>query len=349
MHAATSNPTVVFRGPRQVAVEDRPVPEPAAGELLIRTHCSLVSTGTELSLLEGDTVCGETWREMRDYPFLPGYDNVGTVVAVGDAVDPAWIGKRVASWGTHGAYVTMDTAHCWPVLRDVSDEEATFLMLSHVALNGLRRSRLVFGEAAVVFGLGIIGQLTVQLCRLAGARPVIGVDTSKRRVDQLAEIPGVVGILAGQEDTAEAIATMTGGRMADVVFELTGNAEIIPEELKLLREQGRFVLVSSPRSATHLDLHDLCNRPSLTIIGAHNWSHPEHATADNPWTMARHSQLFFDLVADGDLDVGSLISHRVGIEDAPDLYSRLMSDRGRAMGVLFQFSGSAPEDDREDD
>jgi threonine dehydrogenase-like Zn-dependent dehydrogenase len=125
--------------------------------------------------------------------------------------------------------------------------------------------------------------------------------------------------------------------MADVVFEVTGNAEAIPEEARLLRRLGRLVIVSSPRGPSLFDFHDLCNSPSLTIIGAHNSSHPAYETLNNPWTNHRHAELFFDLVADGRLDVGRLISHRVPYTEAPGVYEQLLEDRSRMMGVLFEW------------
>jgi len=331
------NPTVVFTGSRKVEVEDRPIPKPGPNELLIRTHCTLISTGTELSALDGDSPSGETWKKFRQYPYFPGYDNVGTVVEVGEGLDREWIGKRVSSWATHGAYVTIGRDHCWAIARDVSDEDATFLALAHVALNGVRRSRLVFGEAAVVYGLGIIGQITAQLCCFAGARPVLGVDVSALRLGLLAAKDGIAGINATETDVREAVKAATRDRMADVVFEVTGNPEVIPEEIEVLRRQGRCVILSSPRDATRFDFHDLCNGPSITIIGAHNFSHPPCATGDNPWTWDRHAEMFFDLVADGELDIASLVTHREPFDNAPALYEMLLADRSQAMGVIMSW------------
>ncbi|MCK4283527.1 MAG: zinc-binding dehydrogenase [Candidatus Brocadiae bacterium] len=331
-----ANPTVVFTGSRKVEVEDRPMPEPGPGQLLIRTHCSLISTGTELSALDGEKSCGEVWRKIRKYPKTPGYDNVGTVVDVGEGVERDWVGKRVASCANHGAYVTISLGRCWAISRDIADEDAAFCTLAQIALNGVRRGGLTFGEAAVVYGLGIIGHITAQLCWFAGARPVMGVDLSERRVGLLPAKQGMAGVVAGASDVKEVVESATGGRMADVVFEVTGNPEVLPKELGVLRRQGRCVILASPLAATKsFDFHDLCNSPSFTIIGAHNGSHPACATGDNPWTMARHAEMFFDLVADDQLQVSHLVSHREPVENAPELYEMLIADRSQAMGVIL--------------
>jgi threonine dehydrogenase-like Zn-dependent dehydrogenase len=123
------------------------------------------------------------------------------------------------------------------------------------------------------------------------------------------------------------------------VGEVIGNAKLIPDEFKVLHDQGRFVMRSSPRDKTEFDFHDLCNRASHTIIGAHNFSHPKFATYENPWTMERHCEQFFDLVADGELDVKRMISHRVSYKDAPEIYCRLFKDRSQYMGIVNDCDG----------
>jgi threonine dehydrogenase-like Zn-dependent dehydrogenase len=122
--------------------------------------------------------------------------------------------------------------------------------------------------------------------------------------------------------------------MADLVFEVTGDPALVARQAGLLREQGRLVILSSPRGASTIDLHDDCMRPSLTIVGAHNFSHPPVATPADPWVAARHAELFFDLVRHGRLDVERLISDRVPARDAPAAYERLMRDRTGLMGVV---------------
>ena len=331
------NPTVVFTESRKVEVQDLPVPKPGPGQLLIRTHCSLVSIGTELSELDAEVPCGENWERIRRFPLYPGYDNVGTVIEAGEGVERKWVGRRVASYGTHGGYVLVSPEHTWHVNEDITDEQASFLALGFVALNALRRGRLVFGESAVVFGLGNIGQITVQLCRFAGAKPILGVDTSEARMNLLPKHTSIIGVVADKTNVKDAVTSATHGRMADVVFELTGNPDVIPKEFEVLRREGRCVIASSPLSSSQFDFHDLCNGPSITIIGAHNSSHPKCATGDNPWTWDRHAEMFFDLLADGEIDVDRLISHREPVEKAPELYEMLLEDRTQAMGVILQW------------
>jgi len=331
-------PTIVFPAPGNVTIEDRPRPVPRPGEVLIKTHRTLVSTGTELTVLSGDFPSDSEWADYGTFPFEPGYNNVGVVVEVGDDVAPEWVGRRVASYGTHAAYVAAATQSVHMVPDELTDDQATFFTIGEIVMNGIRRSKVTLGETAVVYGLGLLGQLTVQLSALCGARPVIGVDVAPLRLDALPAAANVVAVDGGLRDVAAEVNRLTRGRMADVVFEVTGDPEAIPQEFTVLRPQGRFVVLSSPRGPALLDLHDLCNAPSYTIIGAHNSSHPEVATPDNPWTKQRNVELFFDLVVAGDVDVDSLISHTAPLAQGPDLYRMLLESRGEALGVILAWT-----------
>ena len=334
----SANPTVVFVKAKQVVIEEREKPTPSAGELLVRTRRTLVSTGTELTVLSGEFPPGSAWARYATFPLTPGYSNVGEVVAVGPDVDPNWIDKRVASWTPHALYVTVNAAAAQVIHQDVSDEEAAFFAIAEIVMNGVRRANVRFGESVMVYGLGLLGQLAVRLCGMCGARPVFAVDVAASRLAWLPSGGGVVALHARQDDIVSAVKEGTRGRMADVVFELTGIPELIPDQFQALRPLGRFVVLSSPRGETRFDFHDLCNSPSYTIIGAHQTSHPSHETLDNPWTHFRHAELYFDLVADGALDMNELVSHREPYTEAPRVYQMLLQDRAQAMGVIFDWS-----------
>lgn len=335
------NPTVVFTAPRQVVVEDRPLPVPAAGEVLIQTHRTLISTGTELTILNGQFPPKSRWADYGRFPFVPGYDHIGTVVEVGPEVDRGWLGRKVASYASHAAYVLGRPSSLRQIHREIPDEQAAFFTLAEIAMNGVRRGQVTWGETVAVYGLGLLGQLVARLCRLAGAGLVIGVDLAPSRLALLPSLPRVMALNPAEGDLVSKAQALTRGRLADVVFELTGNPEAIPREFALLRRQGRMVLLSSPRGPTPLfDFHDLCNSPSYTIIGAHNSSHPAHETLQQPWTQQRHAELFFDLVADGELEVASLISHRRPYAEAPASYAALLADRTQAMGVVLEWEGA---------
>lgn len=332
-----NNPSVVFVEAGRAEVRDAPVPAPAGGEVLIRTTRTLISTGTELTLLGGQTRAGSVWSELTEFPFRPGYSNVGVVVEVGAGVEPSLVGRRVGTHTPHAAYVVCPAGAVRLIPGAVSDEDATFGTLSEVAMNGMRRGGLVWGEGVAVVGLGIIGQLCARLSALAGARSVYGVELSEFRLGLLPRRAPFHALRGEAAGFREAVLEQEGGRLLDVVFELTGNADAIPGQLSLLRTQGRFVILSSPRGATLFDFHDLCNRQSFTIVGAHGFSHPPAETPNSPWTGRRHGELFLGLLADGRLSVGELITHRFSHEEAARAYELLAGRRGEALGVVLEW------------
>ena len=330
-----TNPTVVFCAPGKVQIEKRAIPTPQPGQLLLRTQCTLISTGTELTILNGASSPGSKWAQFA-FPFIPGYDNIGEVLEVGEDVDQSWIGKRVASYGSHAAYTCCSATHARPLPERIEAEKAAFFTLAEIAMNGVRRGQVTWGEEVAVFGLGLVGQLTARFCHLAGAR-VVGVEPSSVRRGLLPITPRMNTINPNELNPVTHINAQTCGRMADAAFEVTGAPEAIAKQVAVLRQQGRLVLVSSPHSATSsFDFHDLCNAPSISIIGAHNSSHPSHPLP-GAFTQHRHADLFFELILGGEIDVSALISHRASFAEAPDMYALLCGDRTQAMGVILQW------------
>lgn len=333
MKGRAKNPTVVFKAPRDVTLEDREMPVVEGKSVLIKTKRSLVSIGTELTILSGEFPPSSYWAGYGKYPFVPGYDNIGEVVDVGPNADKSLIGKTVASYSPHSMCVLAPQDEVIVMPSGVSLDEASFFTIAEIVMNGIRRSQLSFGESVVIYGAGLLGQLTARICKMAGATPVMVVDVSDRRLGYLSG--NIFRINPLRQDVVSEVKRLTKGRMADIVFEVTGNQDLIIEEFKCLRRLGRFVVLSSPRGPTYLDLHDFCNAPSFTIIGAHNSSHPPVETLNNPWSRRRHTELFFDILLSKELDISKLITHKVSYKDAPKIYEQLLEDRTRALGVIF--------------
>jgi threonine dehydrogenase-like Zn-dependent dehydrogenase len=264
---------------------------------------------------------------------------VGEIVEVADGLGEEWVGQRVATYqgGHHAQYIVGSPESSSVVPSGVPDDQATFFALARTAMNGLRQGRVTWGESVVVYGLGVLGQLAVRFCQFAGAALVLGIDIAEPRTAYLPDSPRVVGINPNDDNPEERIRGLNQDQLADVVFEVTGNPDVIPKELNVLRRQGRFVMLSSPRDNTVFDFHDLCNWPSFQIIGAHTSSHPPTSTPNNPWTKECHTQLFFDLIVKGEIDVGALISHRERYTAAPKLYNMLLEERSQAMGVVLNW------------
>jgi threonine dehydrogenase-like Zn-dependent dehydrogenase len=237
------------------------------------------------------------------------------VAAVGAGVDAQWVGRRVASATPHAAYAVCSVTDAAVVPDGVSDDDATFTTLAAIAMNGVRRSKLTWGESVAVVGFAL--------------------NRSEGRLKWLPGAPAIHGLAGEPRSLRTAIRNANGRQLVDVVFEVTGAPEAIAAEATLLREDGRLVILGSPRGASTFDFHDLCNAPSTVIIGAHNRSHPAAATPDNPWTQGRHAALFLQAVSSGALPVSDLVTHRLRYSAAAAAYALLTDRRSGAMGVVL--------------
>lgn len=349
------NPTIVFPEPKKAVIEEMDIPKPKTGEVLLKSRRTMISIGTEMTAFGGEFPPNSNWEKFFKCPYYPGYNNIGTVVDVGAGVDRSLIGRRLASYGRHAAYVTApfqnindapvngeqqasgSRSGCKQIPEPVSDDHAVFFTIPQIVMNGIRTAKIQWGECTVIYGLGLLGQFALRLCRLCGAAPVIGVDVSEKRLSLLPKDPAVIGVNPKKQDVLEVIRQHNHGRMADAVFEITGNAGLLEKELLCLREKGRMLLLSSPKEKVVFDFQDSCAWPSYTIIGCHNFSHPVFPQADNPWTMERHVEMFFDLVVRKEIDLDRMISRKVSYLQAPEVYRDLLKDRSDDLGIIFNW------------
>jgi len=331
---------IVFKRAKEVAIEETDVPNPSSGQILVKSLVTLISTGTELTMLSGDFPKGSVWDRITRYPLTPGYSNCGEVKDIGKRVSDLKVGDRVVSDAPHGEYALVKGDLAVKIPEGISDEEATFWNLSATVMNGVRLANIRLGESVVVVGAGILGQLACQYSRLCGGFPVMVVDLSEKRLEMAKKMGATATLQSGKDEVQDRISVLTKGRGADVVFEVTGNPQVIPWELSLVKQQGRLILLSSPRAPTSLDFHDYMNWPSRIIVGTHVSSHPAFETPFNPWTRKRNTELFFDLVSYGVVKVRDLITHRYQWTRAKEVYKKLMDPMGerlQVVGVLLDF------------
>lgn len=331
------NSTVIFTGPCQVEMQEKERPCPGAGEVLIRTEQSLISTGTELTFLKGEYPENSKWSTYINYPMSSGYSNIGVIEDVGEGVAEELVGKRVASFSGHAQYVIAKAEELRMINYDIDPEHATFFALAETTINGIRRTGIEFGNRVVVYGAGIVGQLAARLLLAGGCTEIFVVNRSEKRLEILPKSPAIIPICSSKEDPVEVVRRVTKGEMADIVIETTGNADVIPEEFLVLHQQGKFCMLSSPKKKTLIDFHDCSNAISVNIIGAHTSSQAPVATYDNPWTCERNSETFFKMIHNGQIDMSGMVTHRASYKEAPEMYQMLLNDRTQAMGVVLDW------------
>ncbi|MET8545187.1 bi-domain-containing oxidoreductase [Kitasatospora sp. NPDC004799] len=367
----------------ELSVLDVPVPGCKPGGVLVRSAFSLISTGTELMKVSeaGMSMVGKarsrpdqvakvmqsvavnglpaTYRKVMGKldSYTPlGYSLCGVVEQVGAGIDDVKVGDLVACAGNeHALHAELN----WvpknlytPVPDGLAPRHAAFGTVGSIALQGVRQGEPQLGEVALVIGLGLIGQLVVQLLTAAGVR-VVGADPDPSRCELAVRLGAVACGDPASATVATAVAELTDGHGVDQVYLAAGGGSNQPVELaaQLARDRGRVVDIGKCR----LDLpwnayyeKELDVRFSRSYgPGRYDPSY-ELEGRDYPigyvrWTERRNLACFLDLTARGRVDVEPLISHVADFEDAVETYRSLKDGGLKAVAVLFRYAGAAGE------
>lgn len=357
-------------GTTQVA--EVPCPGVLSGCVLVRTIRSLISAGTERMMVDfgkanpiekarqqpdkvrmvldkvktdGLMPTLEAVRNKLEQPLPLGYCNVGEVLAVGKGVHGFAVGDRVVSNGKHAEVVSVPRNLCARIPEAVGDEGAAFTVIGAIALQGIRLVRPTLGEAVVVTGLGLIGQLAVQLLRANGCR-VLGIDFDPAKLAMAKSFGAEVVNLGAGEDPVQTAERFSRGRGVDAVLvtAATKSSEPMHQAALMCRKRGRIVLVG----VTGLELsRDDFFKKELTFQVSASYGPGrydpdyEEKGQDYPvgfvrWTEQRNFEAVLDMLADGRLDVKSLISHRFSLEQTEAAYA-VVGGSEPSMGILLEY------------
>src|ERR1700682_3929933 len=341
-----------YRRSGATRVVEVPAPLTPGGALLVQTQWSLISPGTERMLVEaggsnlintarqrpelvkqvvdklardGVAATVEAVRSRLDVAIPLGYSCAGTVLEVGaGSRDKFSRDDRVACAGAgqanHAEIVAVARNLAVRVPDAVSLDDAAFVTVGAIALQGVRIADIRLGEVCVVIGLGLVGQLTVQLLKAAGCR-VFGIDVAADKVE-LARNQGADGVgLRSAPDVVERVRAFSLGRGADAVLitAATGSSDPVQLAPSLARDRAVVVAVGMigmdvPRNAYYEK--ELQLRLSRSHgPGRYDPSYEEDGV-DYPigyvrWTEQRNMEAFLDLVAAGTVRPGRLVKHRV--------------------------------------
>jgi predicted dehydrogenase/threonine dehydrogenase-like Zn-dependent dehydrogenase len=360
----------------RTTLADIPIPAPLRNHLLISTHVSLVSAGTERMLLEfGKSSWIEKARQQPDkvrlvadkiktdgllptiaavrsklgQPLPLGYSGAGVVLECGPDVAGFKPGDRVVSNGPHAEVVSVPANLCARIPDTIPDEEAAFAVVASIALQGIRLAEPTLGENFVVTGLGLIGLVTVQLLRANGCR-VLGLDFDREKI-ALAERFGAETLnLSSGADPLLAAERFSRGRGVDAVLitAATKSNEPVHQAALMSRKRGRIVLVGVTGLKLSRDdfyKKELSFQVSCSYGPGRYDAAYERRGQDYPigyvrWTAQRNFEAVLDMMANGHLSVDPLITHRFPFDKAEAAYSLILSDQPH-LGILLHYSRSS--------
>jgi len=332
---------MVLRGPRDLGLGEVDTPKPGPGEVLVRLQSSGIC-GTDLKIYEGAI--------STRYPLIMGHEMSGEVVEGGDGelrngervvVDPAlYCGAcfhcragqtnlcpngvllgRDAN-GSFADYVAVPRSQVFRLPDSVDGTSAPLIQVVTVCRHAHRLIGIFPGQSVVVLGLGVTGQVHVQLAKAWGADPVIGITRSawKRR---LSEDLGADITLSSGTACVSGVQEATGGLGADVVIECTGKIPVIADAISMVRPGGTLVLFGiSTATEGKLPFYQLYFK-ELKIVN------PRAAKSEDfPASI--------DLVARGAVKLNPLVSHVLPLAEAREAITMLESGDDQRMKIILE-------------
>ena len=336
---------------------DTPIPKPGPGEILIKNHYSVVSTGTEIATIESSnkSVADKlqdssniqkglelfekegvraVWNAVFPKNISPiqlGYSSSGKVIEVGRDVKNFHVGDMVVSNGNHAEYVVVNQKLCSRIPEETSPKDAAYTVLGSIALHGLRLSETSLGSRIVVVGLGIVGQL---VCRLAEAQgsEVFGIDPDDaRRKDNKNFFPSIDDLPVDEVDSI-------------IITAASNSNEPIEAATKIARNKSKIVVVGDiPLNISRNEFY----YKELELVVSKSYGPGRYDKQyevlgnDYPieyvrWTENRNFEAFLKLLSQGQISIQGLITNEIDFEESPEVYNSFNSEE-KPLSVLIRY------------
>jgi polar amino acid transport system substrate-binding protein len=359
-----------------------PLPQAAAGTILVRNHFSLISAGTEGSTVKTaragfvakakerpqqvkqvmDTLLSQgltqTYRavmkKLDAYSPL-GYSTSGEVIGVGAEVSGFVVGDLVACGGlsaSHAEVVCVPASLCVRLRCGADLRQAAYNTLGAIAMQGVRQADLRIGESCMIIGMGLLGQLTGLILRAAGVR-VVAVDIDPEVVKVAGEKCADLALCRNDIGITGLINNFTDGLGCDAVIITAATASLDPVNFagEIARKRGTVVIVGAVPTGFERDPHYYRKELQLKMScsygpGRYDPTYEEkgidYPAAYVRWTENRNMQAFQELIYSDRIDVSYLTTHLFQLDDAPSAYDLLMEKSAPFLGILLQYDLARP-------
>ena len=307
-----------------IQLEEVPTPKIGPRQVLVRTHTTLISRGSELFR--------RYIREDAVSPSIMGYSLTGTIEKIGSEVTEYQVGQRVMVGAPHAQYAVGDVdstrGHLVPLIDQVSFEEGTFLLLSKEATAWAASSGAKEGDTIVILGQGVVGSLMLQIYR--GYRPakIITVDTLGLRCRISKELGSDIVVNAADEDPVEAVQRLTDGRGADLVVDCVGGPAGIKsfeQAQEMVRKKGTIQLIAAYQQAPlPLDSAKIMGKRLVAGI-----------LTDEP--LSETAMRAMEKIRSGEINPSRMITHRFPYTQAKEAFDFLWNSPDEALGVLLKW------------
>lgn len=349
-----------------ISVDEIPTPTIKPGQVLVRNHFSLISTGTEggtvklgkMSYIgkakarpeqvqkvikvvrtQGLLTAYRAVDRSLDIPIALGYSCAGEVIKVGADITDLSVGDTVACAGAglanHAEIVAIPRNLCVPVPSSMNLKYAAFATVGAIAMQGVRIANVKLGENIVVIGLGLVGILTAQILRAAGAN-VFGIDVDENQLSYVNKLNICKTENFNADNLIEQVMSFSGGNGADSVIITATTADNGPVSLagKVARHKARVVAVGrtemkAPRDTylfKELELHTSYAYGPGTGDPSYEENGVDYPIGYVRWTENRNMSAFIDLIYQKKIDFSHLITHEFDIEEANKAFDLIINN-----------------------
>jgi len=361
----------------QITVENVPAPLIEDGHVLVEVAYSLISAGTEISnikssgkslfkrALEQPEKVKQLLAHLRHqgirktiakvqgqlgYASPIGYSCSGIVIQAGKGVMDIQPGERVACAGAgianHAEIVLVPRNLVVKIPEGCDLKAAASVALGAIAMQGVRRADPRLGEIVAVIGLGLLGQLTVQLLKVAGCR-VIGFDLDARRVALARQLGADHAFVSSEVDVLNEVNHLTEGYGVDatIITAASRSDTIVQQAMEITRKKGRVVVVGdvglglkrSPFYEKEIDFLISCSYGPGRYDEQYEERGLDYPYAYVRWTENRNMQEYLRLVAGGKVQVEPILEREYDISNAPQAYEELLTAAEKPLGVLLRY------------
>ncbi|MBP1626964.1 MAG: zinc-binding alcohol dehydrogenase [Holophagaceae bacterium] len=337
--------------PGKVVLKTKTLAKPGPGQVLLEAEYSTISMGTENALMGNHIV---------PLPQPIGYSMAARVIEVGPDVTDLKVGDPVVTTGQHAQYLLMDAKNCTPAPHGIDMQQAAFFNLAHTGMYAIRRTGIKLGEPTLVMGQGLVGAITAQLARLAGAMPLIVTDLDDRRLDNARKMGVHYAINPKtQPGELERVIESIGWGGIPVIFEATGARKPLDQAFELVSERGRVMMMSQVHGGDAPQYDTNLMMKGATLIGGYINSKPfalkradltikgewppvmgdnlvRYVNSDT-WTSDEDIRVILNLIKFGSLNITPLISHRFEFEDISKAYDMVWNLDPNLLGGVIRW------------
>lgn len=335
------NPSIVFTAPSVAEWTEQDFPRELSDyDVRLRLVRSTISAGTERAVLTG----GANTGGYAGFPRQSGYSAGAIVEAVGSKVSRVKVGDRVAaSWTRHSLYYVLPERNVYRLPDSVSFAEAALVHIATFPLAAIRKCDLEVGESAVIMGLGVLGLISIDLLRAAGAAPIIAVDPVPEKRALALRRGADFALDPFDPEFAETVKGLTDGG-ARVALEITGVGKGLDMVLDVMAPLGRVALLGCTRDSNFtIDYYNKVHGRGVSLIGAHTNARPRFESSHGLWSERDDAEAILRLLRYGRLSLAELVEETHSPTEAAAVYGRLTA--GSAFPIVqFDWSEIAPEE-----